>query len=219
MTGPRIAARSGTTKHLVIFLHGYGANGDDLIDIGHHWGALLPDTAFVSPNAPFPCQGSPFGREWFPLRVFNTEELWKGTNEAAPHLNAFIDSELKHFNLQESQVALVGFSQGTMMALHVGLRRPQTLAGIVGFSGRLCLDPQTGIDSLKKEIKTTPPVFLSHGDQDMVVPVESLTAAKKALADVAVPCQTYVASGLAHGIDQEGLRLAGLFLKQVFGYS
>lgn len=218
-SGPRIPAPSGTTKRLVIFLHGYGANGDDLIDIGHHWQNLLPDTSFVSPHAPFSCQGAPFGREWFPLRMFTPEELWQGVHIAAPYLNAFIDSEMKEFSLSESQIALVGFSQGTMMSLHVGLRRAHALAGIVGFSGRLCLNPESGIDSLKHELKSKPPIFLNHGDCDPVVPVESLGKAKAALDELGVSCQTHVSHGLGHGIDMDGMNLASQFLKTAFGIS
>ena len=114
---------SGQAKRLVVFLHGYGADGNDLIDIGRAWQGLLPDTAFVSPHAPHPCGQAPTGREWFPLTFRNPDERWNGVNAAAPALEQFLDAELARRKLPPSALALVGFSQGTMMALHVGLRR------------------------------------------------------------------------------------------------
>ena len=122
LDGPRLEPRSGAAKQLVIFLHGYGADGNDLIDIGRAWQQILPDAAFVSPHAPRPCGQAPMGREWFPLTMRDPNERWTGVNAAAPVLNAFIDAELKRRSLTDSALALVGFSQGTMMSLHVGLQ-------------------------------------------------------------------------------------------------
>src|SRR5882757_7889395 len=142
LDGPRIEPRSGTAKQLVVFLHGYGADGNDLIDLGRAWQGLLPDAAFVSPHAPRPCGQSPMGREWFPLTFRQPNERWDGVQAAAPALNAFLDAELKRRNLPPESLALVGFSQGTMMALHIGLRRAVVSAAIVGYSGMLVV-PET----------------------------------------------------------------------------
>ena len=137
LDGPRIEPRSGSARQLVVFLHGYGADGNDLIEIGRAWQNLLPDAAFVSPHAPRPCGQAPVGREWFPLTFRDPGERWTGVNAAAPALNAFLDAELQRRQLPPSALALVGFSQGTMMALHVGLRRAVPPAAIVGYSGML----------------------------------------------------------------------------------
>src|SRR5687768_16491708 len=124
LDGPRIEPKSGASKQLVVFLHGYGADGNDLIEIGRAWRQLLPNAAFVSPKAPEACAGAPMGRQWFNLTFRDPNERWTGVNAAAPCLNDFLDAELQRPNLPASALALVGFSQGTMMALHVGLRRP-----------------------------------------------------------------------------------------------
>jgi phospholipase/carboxylesterase len=218
ISGPRQDALSGNTRQLVIFLHGYGANGDDLIDLAEVWETLLPDAAFVSPDAPFPCEGVPFGRQWFPLFRLTPEECWDGVRMAEPYLTAFIDAEEKRLGLTDAQVVLVGFSQGSMMALHVGLRRAQPFAAIVAFSGRLALSPETGIESLKTELKSKPPVFLAHGDSDVVIPVNSFYRAKEILNELNIPYEDYLASGLGHGIDIEEMERAGEFLRKSLGY-
>ena len=143
----RLEPRSGSARSLVVLVHGYGADGNDLIDIGRAWQSLLPDTAFVSPHAPRPCGQAPMGREWFPLTFRDPGERWVGVNSAAPVLNEFLDGELARHALAPSALALVGFSQGTMMALHVGLRRAVAPAAIVGYSGMLVVpedvEPET----------------------------------------------------------------------------
>ena len=126
LNGPRLEPPGGQAKRLVVFLHGYGADGNDLIEIGRAWQGLLPDTAFVSPHAPHPCGQAPMGREWFPLTFRNPNERWTGCNAAAPALEQFLDAELARRKLPPSAMALVGFSQGTMMALHAGLRRARS---------------------------------------------------------------------------------------------
>ena len=130
LDGPRLMpASSGAAKQLVVFLHGYGAHGNDLISLGQHWRALLPDAAFVSPHAPEICGGNPFGgRQWFELTFRDPGERWRGVVQAAPALDAFLDEELAALGLADEALALVGFSQGTMMALHVGLRRARPMA-------------------------------------------------------------------------------------------
>jgi phospholipase/carboxylesterase len=152
------------------------------------------------------------GRQWFPLQMHSEEELRRGANATAPALVAFVAEEAAKLKLPLSAVALVGFSQGTMMALHVGLRLPQRLAAIVGFSGHL-----PSAERLGAEIKSRPPVLLIHGAVDEVIPVEAIHHARVALAAAGVPVQWRISPGLAHGIDAEGLRTAGLFLRAAFG--
>lgn len=217
LDGPRLPPRSRTARQLVVFAHGYGADGNDLIDIGRAWQELLPDAAFVSPHAPEPCAQAPVGRQWFGLTFRDPDERWRGVNKAGPVLDHFIDAELKRHNLPPSALALVGFSQGTMMSLHVGLRRAVAPAAIVGYSGMFVLpkddaDPQT----IAGEIKSRPPTLLVHGDRDELIPVQALLHASGVLAALEVPVEWHISSGVGHGIDQEGLRQGGEFLAKRF---
>src|ERR1700747_2384727 len=155
VNGPRLDPRAGVpTRQLVVFLHGYGADGNDLIEIGRAWQPLMPHAAFVSPHAPEPCGQAPVGRQWFALTFRDPNERWLGVNKAAPALEKFLDAELKRHNLPPSALALVGFSQGTMMALHVGLRRAAAPKAVVGYSGLLVLPDGAGPEVVKAEIKS-----------------------------------------------------------------
>jgi phospholipase/carboxylesterase len=212
LDGPRLDAQSGTAKSLVIFLHGYGADGNDLIGLGREWASALPDTEFLSPHAPEPCVQNPAGRQWWDLQVRSDSERWAGLNRSGPLLDAFITAEIERLKLAPAKTALVGFSQGTMMALHVGLRRSEALAGIIGYSGILA-----GTEHLKGEIKTRPPVFLAHGTMDQVIPVDALVSSVEALAENKVPRTWHVAHGMAHGIDRTGLSLGAQFLQKALG--
>jgi phospholipase/carboxylesterase len=216
LDGPRLEPKSGTARQLVVFLHGYGADGNDLIDVGRAWQGLLPDAAFVSPHAPRPCGQSPMGCEWFPLTFRDPDERWNGVNAAGPVLQEFLDAELTRRNLPPEALALVGFSQGTMMALHAGLRRAVAPAAIVGYSGMLVAPEQLDPDSFMAEITSRPPVLLIHGDQDQVIPVQALMHAAQGLAALDVPAEWHVSPGIGHGIDQEGLRQGGEFLARQF---
>ena len=216
LDGPRLSPRSGAARQLVVFLHGYGADGNDLIEIGRAWQQLLPQAAFVSPHAPEPCGQAPVGRQWFALTFRDPNERWVGANEAAPILERFLDAELARHQLPPSALALVGFSQGTMMALHVGLRRAVSLAAIVGYSGVLVLPPDGNPETLAAEIKSRPPVLLVHGDQDELIPVQALFQGSQALAAMGVPVEWHLSAGVGHGIDPEGLRHGGEFLAHCF---
>ena len=213
LDGPRIEPRSGSARQLVVFLHGYGADGNDLIALSQEWQPLLPDTAFVSPNAPELCVGAPKGRQWFELTSRDLGERWRGVNKAAPLLDAFLDAELARRSLPGSALALVGFSQGTMMALHVGLRRALSPAAIVGYSG-LYVTPEgkDGPARAQVEIRSRPPVLLVHGDRDDLIPPQALFISANALAAAEVPVEWHLSQGLGHGIDGEGLRQGGHFL-------
>jgi phospholipase/carboxylesterase len=212
LDGPRIEPRSGKTRQLVVFLHGYGADGNDLIEIGHAWQGLLPDAAFVAPHAPRPCGQAPVGREWFPLTFRDPNERWTGVNAAAPLLNAFLDAELARRQLPPQALALVGFSQGTMMSLHVGLRRSVAPAAIVGYSGMLVVPEDVDPEKFAAEIHAHPPVLLIHGDRDELIPVQALFHAAQGLAALDIPVEWHISSGIGHGIDEEGLRQGGEFL-------
>ena len=217
LDGPRIEPRSGNARQLVVFLHGYGADGNDLIALGQEWQPLLPDAAFVSPNAPELCTGAPMGRQWFALTMRDLGERWRGVNKTAPLLDAFLDAELARRSLPGSALALVGFSQGTMMALHVGLRRALSPTAIVGYSG-LYVTPEgkDGPARAQAEIRSRPPVLLVHGDRDDLIPPQALFISANALAAAEVPVEWHLSPGLGHGIDGEGLRHGGHFLARVF---
>jgi phospholipase/carboxylesterase len=216
LDGPRLSPRSGSARQLVVFLHGYGADGNDLIEIGRVWQRILPQAAFVSPHAPEPCGQAPVGRQWFALTFRDPNERWVGANKAAPVLEHFIDAELARHQLPPSALALVGFSQGTMMALHVGLRRAVPPAAIVGYSGLLVLPPDGNPETLAADIRSRPPVLLVHGDQDELIPVQALFQGTQALAAMGVPVEWHVSAGVGHGIDQEGLRHGGEYLARAF---
>jgi phospholipase/carboxylesterase len=214
--GPRIAPRSGAAKQLVVFLHGYGADGNDLISLGREWQSLLPDAAFVSPNAPEPVPGHPMGRQWFGLTFRDPDERWRGVQKARPILEEFLDAELAKHNLPPSALALVGFSQGTMMALHVGLRR-SALAAIVGYSGVLVTPAnQEAAAKAAEEIAVQPPVLLVHGDQDELIPAQALFMSAQGLGGMGVAVEWHLSQGIGHGIDADGLKLGGSFLQKAF---
>ena len=217
VTGPRLPPASGTAKQLVVFLHGYGADGDDLIEIGRQWQRWLPDAAFVAPHAPELLPGQPAGRQWFALTFRDPHERWRGVNHAAPGLEALLEAELARAQLPASKLALVGFSQGTMMALHLGLRRLQAPAAIVGYSGLLVLEEGKGPESLAGQVRAKPPILLVHGDRDEVIPLDALFMSADALAAAEVPCEWHLSVGVGHGIDAEALRHGGLFLRRAFG--
>jgi phospholipase/carboxylesterase len=213
LDGPRLEPQSGgAARQLVVFLHGYGADGNDLIEIGRAWQPLLPHCAFVSPNAPEPCGGAPVGRQWFALTFREPSERWIGVNKAGPILERFLDAELARRRLPPSALTLVGFSQGTMMALHVGLRRQTAPLAIVGYSGLLVEPPQAQAEKFVAEIKSRPPVLLIHGDRDELIPVQALFHAANGLATLGLSVAWHVSGGIGHGIDQDGLRYGGEFI-------
>ena len=213
LDGPRIEPRGRAADSLVVLLHGYGANGDDLIELGRVWAGALPRTAFVAPNAPdelpFEAMG---GRQWFPLTFRDPDEYWRGVGTAGPILDRFLDAELARYRLPASRLALVGFSQGTMMALHVAPRRKEALAGVVGYSGHLA-----GPEHLAADVANRCPVLLVHGGDDEVIPSAALHLAREHLAAAGFAVEWHMREGLGHGIDEEGLRLGGSFLRAQIG--
>lgn len=211
LDGPRLApAAGGTPRQLVVFLHGYGADGNDLIALGREWARALPHAAFVSPNAPEPCGMNPMGRQWFDLSMGDMSIIADGVKRAAPALEGFLDAELKSHDLPPEALALVGFSQGTMMALAVGLGRTPPPAAIVGYSGALAT-----VESLPPP-GAGPAILLVHGDMDEVIPVEAMHMAREVLGQAGHPVEWHVSQGIGHGIDGQGLQLGGAFLKQAF---
>ena len=207
LNGPRVEPESGEPSKLVILCHGFGSNGDDLIGLVPHLRQVLPNAVYVSPNAPEICFGAPNGFQWFPLSTLSKEERLVGTIKAAPTLDHFIDQELKKYNLEEKDLILIGFSQGTMMSLHVGLRRNSDIGGIIGFSGAMTLP-----ENWKQEITSKPPVLLVHGDMDNVVPVAMMHDAFSALEEIDINIDKHVSPGVMHNIGPDGLQKALEFL-------
>ncbi len=212
LSGPVIEPESGQPDSMVILCHGYGSSGNDLIQLAPQWQAILPGTVFLSPDAPEDCPGAPGGHQWFPLTTMSKEERKAGVYKAAPVLDAFIDQSLEKYGLSENRLALVGFSQGTMMSLHVGPRRKKQLAGILGFSGAL-----TAPENLVSEMKSKPPVALFHGNQDSTVPFPAMFEAAGALEAAGIEVQRHLSQGIAHSIAPEGLKKGGTFLATIFG--
>jgi len=225
LTGPMRPPASGkAATSAVVFLHGYGSNGDDLIGLSPFFAQALPDAVFYSPNGAEPWEGGGgFGYQWFGLGNYDPAALARdpaamtkrfenynpGADKVAPVINTFLDQVLAEHSLEANRLALIGFSQGTMMALHVGLRREKQLAAILGFSGALL-----GGSSLGAAIKSKPPVMLIHGDADPVVPVQATVEAGKILRDTGVASETRFVPGLQHGIDGSGAQMGATFLRQ-----
>ena len=197
----------GGPKQIVLLLHGYGSNGADLISLAPHWQRELPDALFLAPNAPQRLNNMAAGYQWWPLSTFTPLALANGAASAAPAIEAFIDRKLSQYGLAEANLAIVGFSQGTMMALHVGLRRRRQLAAIVGYSGML-----TGGHELSHLPITKPPVLLVHGSADPIVPVAALHAAQVELEHLGVEVSAHVSTGVGHSVDPVGLRMGGEFV-------
>lgn len=207
---------SGETRSAVVFLHGYGANGADLLGLADPLGEHLPDTLFIAPDAPEACLGAPMGFQWFPIPWIDgssEEESRAGLYRAADDLNAFLDGVMVDEDLLPEQVMVLGFSQGTMMALHVLPRREDPVAGVVAFSGRL-LEPEL----LADELQCRPPVLLVHGDQDDVVPPQSLPLAAEALQEAGwKEVYAHIMEGTGHGIAPDGLSVALAFMQERLG--
>lgn len=211
LDGPRLAPLSGPKPNaLVILVHGYGSNGEDLISLARMIQPALPDAAFVAPNAPSQIPRMAAAYQWWPIETFSMAERAAGASAAAWGFDAFVTQELAQAELPSNRALLIGFSQGTMMALHVGLRRQQPLAGIVGISGMLVAP-----ERLQAEIRSRPPVLLIHGTEDDIVPFNSMDLASTALGAVGVRVEAHVSPGVEHSIGQDGLAAATAFAVRV----
>lgn len=213
LDGPRLPPLSGSKPiALVILVHGYGSNGDDLIALAEMIQPALPDAAFVAPHAPSQMPHMAAAYQWWPIETFSMAERAAGAAAVTPAFDAFITSELERVGLTDDRLVLVGFSQGTMMSLHVGLRRPRAVAGIVGISGMLVAP-----DRLEPEIRSRPPVLLIHGTADDVVPFHSMELAETALTATGVAVETQVSQGVGHSVGQDGLNAATEFIRRALG--
>jgi len=210
LSGPMLPPKSGgVPKQAVILLHGYGSNGADLIGLAPYWQDILPDAIFISPNAPQQCEGLAEGFQWFDID-FDGNKLASrqtGCAKARPILLEFLTDLWAQTDIAPEQTLLVGFSQGAMMALHVGLSLPQRLMGIVAFSGAFLPPEEFGTPGLAQ-----PPVCLVHGDADTVVDPERSADAEIALRLAGVEVHYHVSAGTAHGISPDGLEFASQFI-------
>lgn len=215
LNAKRKAPRSGKATSAVIFVHGYGADGADLLGLADPLAPHLPGTAFHAPDAPDRCTGNPFGFQWFPIPWLDGSseaEAAEGLARAAEDLNAYVDGVLAAEGLTPDRLALVGFSQGTMMSLHIAPRRDAALAGVVAFSGRLLAPERLGT-----EARVKPPVLLLHGDADPVVPFADMGKAGDALVAAGFETYAHVMKGTGHGIAPDGLSVALHFLRERLG--
>ncbi len=213
LQGPSLEPLGGRAPtKLVIMCHGVGSDGDDLISLAPYFQKVLPDARFISPNAPFHFDGGPIGYQWFSLQDMSMDARREGMTTAAPILNAFIDEQLTALGLSDKDLALIGFSQGTMVALHVALRRASPCAGVIGYSGML-VDP----DLLASELSARPPVLLCHGQADEVVPFDFMPAALSALRSYGISAEGLARPGLGHGLDDDGIKAGMFFLAECFG--
>lgn len=213
----RTGAPLGTAAQMVVFLHGYGANGDDLLSLGDVLGPHMPQTAFFAPDAPQPCAGAPFGRQWFPIPRFDGSSEAQARADmhlAADDLNDFLDQQLMAEGLADNRLILLGFSQGAMMSLHIAPRRRASLGGVVAIAGKL-IDP----NMLQSDVKVKPEVLLIHGNVDDVVHFTEMAAADSALSQAGFATQTHVMHGTGHGIAPDGLQAAYSFMARKLGLS
>jgi phospholipase/carboxylesterase len=210
LNGPRVEPTGTKVEKLIILCHGFGSNGEDLMGLVPHLQQVMPNAAYVSPNAPEPCFGAPNGYQWFALSTLSREERLVGTIKAAPILDHFIDQELERYGLTNKDLVLIGFSQGTMMSLHLGLRRSSDIAGIIGFSGAMTMP-----DDWQSEITSRPPVVLIHGDMDNIVPVQMMSEAYDALKSIDINVDSHISPGITHSIGPDGLHKALEFLAKI----
>lgn len=206
--GPRISPKSGTAKKLVVLFHGYGSNGQDLAGLAQAWAPQFPDVAWASPNAPEPVPGAPNGYQWFPISRLDPALMEQGVRSAYATAEHFVKSELQRLGLSDGDLVLVGFSQGTMMALHTALRRPGAPAGVLGYSGALA-----GPERLKEEMTAKPPILLIHGDQDDVLPVGLTLMAAQGLCAAGHGAEFHISQGIPHSIGPDGLELGQRFIE------
>ena len=208
VNGKSLQPRSGAApQQIVVLLHGYGSSGADMIALAPHWQDVMPDALFLAPHAPQRCGMMAAGYQWWGLSGLAPSALAAGAAAAAPAIDAFIDRKLEQYGLTEAELALVGFSQGTMMALHIGLRRKRAVAAVVGYSGIL-----TSVADLAHKNFAHPLVLLVHGSADPVVPVAALHQAESELKRLGVAVTTHVSFGVPHSIDPVGLRLGRDFI-------
>lgn len=198
-------------KQVVVFLHGLGANGQDLMGLAPEFAGMLPNTLFLSPDAPFPCDMAPSGFQWFSLQDRTPDVILAGIQGTSPILDGYITEILREYDLPAEKMALVGFSQGTMMSLYSAPRYKDKLAGVLGYSGALIWEQDTDIDALQK-----PPVRIIHGDADEVVPVSAYHQAKKDLENAGFDVSGQVCPGIGHGISSEAVDSGKEFLASVF---
>jgi phospholipase/carboxylesterase len=214
LIGPVLEPESGNVKRMVVMLHGVGSNGDDLACLAPILSKTMPDTLFFTPNGIEKYDQAPEdfeGYQWFSLESRSPHALLQGVSQAASIVNPALDGLLEHYKLSSENMALFGFSQGTMTSLYCATHRAEKIAGVVGFSGALI-----GADVHPHAYTAKPPVCLIHGEEDMVVPFAAMAHAQSVLSKAGIEVETHARPMLAHTIDMEGIEIAQHFLKRIF---
>lgn len=212
LRGPKLLPKKCNISNIVLFLHGYGANGNDLISLSSFWKDILPETAFYSPNAPFSTDFGPDSYQWFDLLKRTKDEMRDGLAKSGPYLNNYIEEILNENNLDIHKLLVVGFSQGTIMALDHMSKRSSPCAGVIGYSGMFFED-----EDCQKNIQCTFPILLCHGKNDEVIPYESSNIATKTLNNLGFSVKCNILDDLGHGINEKGLLIGKKFIKSVLG--
>lgn len=197
-------------NNIFILLHGYGSDNEDLLNLGMQFRNLLPNTAFISVNATWKADNG-FGYQWFSLRTMNLFAILKEIKISHNLINNLIDEQLKRFSLKNENLIICGFSQGAMMTLYTGLRRDSEPLGLLSFSGMMA----ETIETLKKELKCKPDIFLVHGTADRIVPYNNLEKAEDMLKHFDIPFEAHLINNMEHTIDGEALEYAKEFIKKI----
>lgn len=205
------AAKESSPQQLIILLHGENSSGENFIEFGKTLSSALPRAVFVAPNAPLPHGKEPGKRLWFEIVGKSADAILNGMEKITPSLNDFIDDQIEKYGVQDHNVALIGFSQGAMLALHVGLRRKKRLGAIVSCSGTLI-----GAKHLRQELASRPSVFFIHGKDDQTVPAERVLDSVAKLMELNVPAELRFCFGVGHAINKDGMIHGASFMCKTF---
>ena len=196
-------------RQVIVLCHGYGGDGKNISTLAISWQRFLPDAIFLCPNAPEVCTDNPQGYQWFDMASEKEETMFEKSLAAEEKLNTFLDQVINNFQLESSNLALVGFSQGCMMSIQAGLKRKEQINCIIGYSGKVINQKH-----LLENINSKPKIFLMHGANDTIVSPTHLLEAKEYLKKCGLKIKTKIFKNCEHNISVEGTSLGLAFLKK-----